>query len=144
MRQSGRTSTLAPPSAAEAMNRTLDAIAASDEDLVPAFFRRFFQRYPELAPRFHNRASSQGTMVNEMILMLLAEAAGEAWLPTFLRAQVSTHHRHGEIALEHFRGSLDLLVESLAEAAGSGWNAVQYAAWRGAADRLNGLITRYH
>lgn len=127
----------------ELMTQTLEAVAAADVDIVPLYFERFFARWPEQEGLFHNRASSQGTMINEMIGMLLAGAEGADWVPMFMRAQVTTHHDHGGIMLEHYRASLDLLIEVLAEAAGPGWNAAQDRAWREATASLFALIEDY-
>ena len=118
------------------------AIAEAGVDIVPVYFDRFFVRFPGQAANFHNRVTSQGAMVNEMLTMLLAQAGGESWVPMMMRAQVTTHHDHGAITLDEYRGALDLLVEVLAEAAGDGWTDAADAAWTGEADRLYALIER--
>lgn len=125
------------------MTRTIEAIGAAGVDIVPLYFERFFARYPAQLGLFHNRASSQGAMVNEMLTMLLAQGQGEDWVPTMMRAQVTTHFDHGDIELTQYRGALDLLVEVLGQAAGRDWNAAQATAWQAQADRLYALIARY-
>lgn len=118
------------------------AIAEAGVDIVPVYFERFFTRFPGQSANFHNRVTSQGAMVNEMLTMLLAQAGGESWVPMMMRAQVTTHHDHGAISLDEYRGALDLLVEVLADAAGAGWTDAADAAWHGEADRLYALIER--
>ena len=133
----------AAPTAHALMMQSLEAVAGTGTDLVPRYFERFFALYPAQEGNFHNRVTSRGGMVNEMLTMLLAQAEGAAWVPTIMRAQVATHYDHGDIALEQYRGALDLLVEVLAEAAGQGWDAAQERAWRGEAERLFALIADY-
>ncbi len=81
-------------------------------------------------------------MVNEMLTMLLAQAAGETWVPMIMRAHVTTHYSHGDIALSQYRDALTMLVDVLADAAGPDWSAAQDAAWREEADALFALIAR--
>lgn len=133
--------TVATTPAADLMAQSL---ALVERDIVPEFFARFFAGFPTEERNFHNRATSQGTMVNEMLSFLLALADGEDWLPTMLQTQVLTHHDKGEIALERYRDSLHLLVDVLADAAGPGWTVEHEGAWRGQADRLYAMIEGYY
>lgn len=126
------------------MVATLEHIAAADTDIVPLFFAAFYQACPGERERFCNRASSEGLMVNEMLSMLLAQAAGEPWLATMMRAQVNTHHDHGDIQLEQYRLALDILIGVLCDAAGDKWDRQTDRAWRLGADRLFALIEQYY
>lgn len=128
----------------DAMMQSLDAVAEAGVDIVPAYFARFFAQCPADEAMFLNRAASQGAMVNEMLTMLLAQAAGEEWVPMMMRAQVTTHWDHGEIPLERYRAALDLLVDVLADTAGAGWQAEWDAAWRGQVERMFALIARVY
>ncbi|MBU6268764.1 MAG: globin [Sphingomonadales bacterium] len=135
---------MATTTAHDLMLASLDAVAVADVDIVPRYFERFLAGRPDEAALFHNRAASHGAMVNEMLTMLLAQAADEGWVPMMMRAQVTTHHDHGDIALDRYRDALDLLVEVLAEAAGPRWRPEFDRVWRGACDRLYALIARHH
>ena len=126
------------------MLASLDLVAERGVDIVPRYFARFYAAFPDDEANFHNRAASQGAMVNEMLTMLLAQAAGEQWVPMIMRAQVTTHYTHGEIALSQYRDALTLLVDVLAEAAGPGWTDVHDQAWREEADTLFALIARHY
>ena len=126
------------------MTRSLEAVADAGIDIVPRFYSQLFALYPEQEANFHNRASSRGTMVNDMVAMLLAQAEGADWVSMIIRAQVATHHDHGDIALEHYRGTLHLLVDVLAEAAGPAWDDAQERAWRRQAAQLFDLIARFY
>ena len=133
---------LLPPH--QAMALSLDAVAEAGVDIVPVYFERFFAQQPADSAMFHNRAASQGAMVGEMLTMLLAQAAGEEWVPMMMRAQVATHWDHGPIALERYRNALDLLVDVLAETAGALWLPEYEAAWRGQVKRMFALIARVY
>lgn len=132
---------VASTTAAELMAQSLTLV---ERDIVPEFFARFFGGFPAEERNFHNRATSQGTMVNEMLSFLLALAEGEYWLPTMLQTQVLTHHDKGDIALERYRDSLHLLVDVLADAAGPGWTPAMDHAWRDTADQLYAMIEGYY
>ena len=133
---------LLPPH--EVMTASLDAVAEAGGDIVPVYFERFFAQRPADSAMFHNRAASQGAMVNEMLSMLLAQAGNEEWVPMMMRAQVTTHWDHGEIALQRYRDALDLLVDVLADTAGARWLPEYEAAWRGQVERMFALIARVY
>lgn len=136
--------TPATVSAHDAMLHSLEAVAEAEVDIVPVFFARFFGAHPAERANFHNPASSQGAMVNEIMDTLLAIASGEEWVPLMLRNQVRTHHDHGDIALERYAQALDLFVTVLAEAAGPRWLPAHERAWREQAERMAALIERYY
>jgi hemoglobin-like flavoprotein len=128
----------------DTMLRALYAVAESGVDIVPLFFERFDAACPEQATLFCNRGSAEGLMVNEMLSMLLAQAAEEPWLPTMMRAQINTHHDHGDIQLEQYRVTLGLLMETLQSVAGERWTPAFSEAWQDACDKLFGMISRYY
>ncbi len=131
-------------SAHEQMLASLDLVGESGVDIVPLFFARFYAQWPDERARFCNRASSEGLMVNEMLAMLLAFAAQEPWLPTMMRAQVNTHHDHGDIALEQYRTTLAMLLDVLREAAGERWTPHDNTLWEQAADGLFATIAEHY
>jgi hemoglobin-like flavoprotein len=126
------------------MERSLQVVAETGVDIVPRFFARFHDALPGQRERFYNRGSAEGLMVNEIISMLLAQANGEAWLTTMLRASINTHHDHGGIELEHYRLTFDTLIAVLRETAGSGWRAEFQQAWKDQADQLYTMIERFY
>lgn len=126
------------------MLASLELVGERGADIVPTFFERFYARFPDQRERFCNRASSEGLMVNEMLGMLMAQAGGEPWVDTMMRAQVYTHHDHGEIILDSYRAAMDLLVEVLEEAAGAGWESSWTAAWQESADGLFAVIAKHY
>lgn len=131
-------------SAHEQMLASLDLVGESGVDIVPLFFARFYAKWPDERERFCNRTSSEGLMVNEMLAMLLAFAAEEPWLRTMMRAQVNTHHDHGNIALEQYAEVFAMLVDVLRDAAGSEWSPELDAVWGEAATGLFGIIAEHY
>lgn len=128
----------------DTMLASLEAVAEAGQDIVPPYFERFYAACPADEAMFHNRASSQGAMVNEMLTMLLAQAEGAEWLPMMMHAQVTTHHDHGDIALPRYREALDLLVDVMGDTAGPRWLPEYEAVWRGQVERMFALITRFY
>lgn len=124
--------------------QSLEAVAASEVDIVPVFFERFFAAHPLECGNFHNPRSSEGLMVNEIMAMLLALAADEDWLAMMLRNQVRTHHDHGDLTLERYRDVLDLFVTVLGDTGRPRWKPAYEAAWREQAARIFALIERYY
>lgn len=118
------------------MNGTLEAIGEAEIDPVPLYFERFFARFPEQDEQFHNRSSSEGMMFNEMLELLLGMAADKKWIPVLACSHVRTHDDHCDIGSEQYRGSLELMLEVLKEAAGDAWDERQQAAWRTEIERL--------
>jgi hemoglobin-like flavoprotein len=128
---------------AAALNASLEAIADQGIDIVPRFFACFYAEFPAQRERFCNRKSSEGLMVNEMIAMILAAANREPWLDMMMRAQVNTHHSHGDISQEQYQRSLSILVDVLRNAAGNTWNDRAEQAWRSQAAVLVSAVARY-
>lgn len=123
----------------DAMMQSLEAIADAEIDIVPRFFAELYVRFPSEAANFLNPGHSHGTMVSEMITMLLALAEGDVWVPTMMRIQQSTHESHG-IELERYEQTLATLIDVLRHAAGDSWQTEHEDAWRTQARRLFEII----
>ncbi len=122
------------------MEATLVAIAEANIDIIPGLFERFFATFPEQRPAFINLAAASGRMTNETIEALVGLAADESWVPVTITNFVDLHRNYGEIPQSHYMAFVDMVVEELANAAGSGWNDHQERAWRTHAQRLNAMI----
>ncbi len=133
-----------PTPAYEALMASMDAIVADGVDIVPMFFAHFFRANPAEQAKFHNKLSSHGNMVNEIMGLLLAVAAEEPWVEMFTRAQLRTHEGYGDIALERYREALDMFVDVLGESAGARWTAEWDRCWRDQAARLMVMIERWY
>jgi hemoglobin-like flavoprotein len=127
---------------AAAMERTLFAIADADRDIVPLLFRRFLETYPDQRPAFTNLEAAQGRMTNETIEALVGLATNAYWVPVTITNFVDLHRNYGEIPLELYVAFVNMLVETLAESAGSAWTPEQDLAWRSQAKRLNEMIAQ--
>lgn len=133
-----------PTPAYATLMASMDAIVADGVDIVPLFFARFFRANPGEQEKFHNKVSSHGNMVNEIMGLLLAVAAEEGWVEMFTRAQLRTHEGYGEIALERYREALAMFVDVLGEAAGPRWTPEWDQCWREQAARLMETIERWY
>ena len=108
---------------AAVMEKTLLAIADANVDIVPMLFTRFLAAYPEQRTAFTNLEAAQGRMTNETVEALLGLATREYWVP-----------------VEQYAAFVNMLVDTLAEAAGRAWTEAQDHAWKSQAKRLNGMI----
>ena len=122
------------------MEATLVAIAEADIDIVPGLFEHFFAAFPEQRPAFINLAAASGRMTNETIEALLGLAADESWVPVTITNFVDLHRNYGEIPNAQYWAFVDMVVDALADAAGTGWSDRQERAWRNQARRLNAMI----
>lgn len=127
---------------AATMEKTLFAIAAADQDIVPLLFKRFLETYPDQRSTFTNLEAAQGRMTNETIEALIGLAANAYWVPVTITNFVDLHRNYGNIPLELYIAFVDMLVVTLAEAAGSAWTLEQELAWQSQAKRLNTMIAQ--
>lgn len=125
---------------AAVMERTLVAIADANVDIVPAVFERFLATFPEQRAAFTNLEAAQGRMTNETVEALLGLATREYWVPVTITNFVDLHRNYGEIPLEQYAAFVNMVVDTLADAAGQDWTEEQELAWKSQADRLNGMI----
>lgn len=125
---------------AAVMEKTLLAIADANVDIVPMLFTRFLAAYPEQRTAFTNLEAAQGRMTNETVEALLGLATREYWVPVTITNFVDLHRNYGEIPLEQYAAFVNMLVDTLAEAAGRAWTEAQDHAWKSQAKRLNGMI----
>lgn len=119
---------------------TLIAVAQADIDITPALFDRFFAAFPEQRPAFINLAAASGRMTNETIEAMVGLAAGEPWVPVTITNFVDLHRNYGEIPQAQYMAFVDMVVDALADATGTGWNDGQERVWRTQARRLNAMI----
>jgi hemoglobin-like flavoprotein len=122
------------------MEQSLITIAERDVDIVPIVFNRFFAAYPKERANFYVPEASYGRMVNETLEILTALAAGAEWAPVSIARFVDLHRNYGAIPLQQYDDFVDMLVATLADAAGDGWTTEHHDAWTEAAVRLKALI----
>ncbi len=125
---------------ADILEQALMAVAEADEDITPHFFRRLFERHPEQQASFYHPTVTCGTMVNEMIELLMALGAEERWVENSTQSLVMAHRCYGDIALPLYGESLDLLIDTFADLAGNRWTPEFDSAWRNVARRFKTII----
>ncbi|MBK7283798.1 MAG: globin [Sphingomonadales bacterium] len=126
------------------LEESLYAVSANGEDITPRFFDRFFALHPDQRANFFHPDSTCGAMVNEILQSLLGLATQESWVPTSIQSLVIAHRSYGNIPLVLYDEALDLLVETLALAAGKRWTTQYDAAWRTTVRSCKEMIARAH
>lgn len=122
----------------QAMEASLETISI---DVTPIVFERFFATYPQQKGNFYVPEVSCGRMVNESVSILLGLAADERWAPPAIENFMGLHRaNYDPISLSEYGRFLDLLVDVLAEVAGSDWTEAAEAAWREQAERFKAHI----
>lgn len=135
---------LHPKTAHDVFNASLEAAAASGVDIIPEFFSRFFAAHPEQRDSFCRPNSTQGAMVNEMILMLGGIAAGDAWTNEALETSVGMHQSYGEIGPDLYDSALTILRQTVATSAGTAWREDYDAVWHQLGSQLTQKIKTIH
>jgi hemoglobin-like flavoprotein len=123
-----------------AMEAPLFAIAEADIDIAPILFDRFFSVFPERKATFINPEASRGRMTNETIEAMIGLATNAQWVPTTIVNFVDLHQIYGDFPASLYNGWIDLLLDTLAEAAGSAWTAESDKAWRTQGERLKAMV----
>ncbi|HEY9581057.1 MAG TPA: globin domain-containing protein [Rhizorhapis sp.] len=127
----------------ETLERSLEAVMEAGKDITPFFYDRFFALYPEQRANFYHFESTSGTMVNEMITSVLALASNEAWLTNSVQNFVAAHRSYGDIPPDAYARLLDVLVDTLAQVAGSRWTDEFETAWRWYVSGMKALIAEH-
>src|SRR3546814_6562282 len=83
------------------------------------------------------------SMVNEMITSVLALASNEAWLTNSVQNFVAAHRSYGDIPPDAYARLLDVLVDTLAQVAGSRWTDEFETAWRWYVSGMKDLIAEH-
>jgi hemoglobin-like flavoprotein len=126
------------------LEESLYAVTANDEDITPRFFDQFFALHPEQRGNFFHPTITCGAMVTEILQSLMGLATHESWVPTSSQSLVIAHRSYGDIPLALYDEALDLLVDTLAAAAGERWTPAYDAAWRQQCVLLKDMIARAH
>jgi hypothetical protein len=122
------------------MEASLGAIAERNIDIVPLVFERFFAAFPGQQEIFYNPDASCPRMAGETLEALIGTAAGEPWVPTMITTFVDLHRNYDKISADDYARYVDLVVDTVATAAGADWTDDMARAWQAQAHRLNLLI----
>lgn len=128
------------PNIITVMEAPLFAIAESDIDIAPILFDRFFAAFPELRAVFINPDAARGRMTNETIEAMIGLATNEYWVPTTIVNFVDLHTVYGDFPASLYAAFIDLVVDTLGDAAGTAWTTESEAAWRIQAERLKAMV----
>src|SRR3546814_10271806 len=78
-----------------------------------------------------------------MITSVLALASNEAWLTNSVQNFVAVHRSYGDIPPDAYARLLDVLVDTLAQVAGSRWTDEFETAWRWYVSGMKALIAEH-
>lgn len=117
-------------------------IAAADVDIRVPLFERFFAAFPERRADFISVDAASRRMTDETFEMMLGLAKGEGWVWPLVAELVFTHRSYGALPIAEYDAFIDMTVEELGAAAGSGWNDGAAAAWQRHADALKAMIRK--
>ncbi|MEL0252526.1 MAG: globin [Novosphingobium sp.] len=120
---------------------SIEAVALTGVDIVPLFFERLFERYPEQRDNFQRPAATQGAMVNDMITMLAQFASGSPTARATLHDCLDRHQSYGPIAIEHFTEAWNILLKTCEVVAGGDWSTRFSQLWSNLIPQ-GGLISR--
>lgn len=123
------------------MEAPLFAIAEADIDIARALFDRFFAAFPEHRAVFINPDAARGRMTNETIEAMIGLATDEYWVPTTIVNFVDLHRIYGDFPASLYAAFIDLVVDTMADAAGPAWTSEADTAWRTQAQRLKAMVS---
>lgn len=124
----------------DAMEASLLAIAERDVDIAPLLSARFLDQFPEHRAAFINPDAAWGRMTSETIEAMIGLATQQSWVATSIVNFVDLHKNYGEFRASLYAAYVDMTVDVIAEAAGTGWTAAADHAWRLQAERLKQMI----
>lgn len=125
------------------IDASLEAVAQSGVDIVPAYFERFYSTFPEQLEAFNRPNATQGAMVNEMISFIAASASEEAWVDAAVDDTAARHSSYGEISPDQFKRAIDILIEVLANAGGAAWRPEHTDVWLVHAKRIEARLRQF-
>lgn len=120
---------------------SIEAVALTGVDIVPLFFERLFERYPEQRDNFQRPAATQGAMVDDMIALLAEFASGSPTARAALHDCLDRHQSYGPIAIEHFTEAWNILLKTCEVVAGRDWSTRFSQYWSNLVAQ-DGLIPR--
>lgn len=120
---------------------SIEAVALTGVDIVPLFFERLFERYPEQRDNFQRPAATQGAMVNDMVALLAEFASASPTAQATLQDCLDRHQSYGPIAIEHFTEAWNILLKTCEAVAAGDWGARFSQLWSNLVAQA-GLISR--
>jgi hemoglobin-like flavoprotein len=121
---------------------SFDMLVERQPRLTPRFYELLFARYPQAKPLFGAGASArQQEMLQSALVAVLDHLEDASWLEQTLGAMGAKHLDYG-VTDEMYEWVGESLLATLAEVAGSDWNAELARAWSAAYAAIAGLMLR--
>ena len=109
---------------------SLEAVAATCEDVVPPVYEALFKRFPEFEDLFvlDIDHGAKGHMLNEALSMAEGLLGDDPIAHNFIAAERMNHVGYG-ITDEIFEGFYAVMADTFKEIAGPAWTPEMTAAW---------------
>ncbi len=121
--------------------RAVDVLAGSRTEMAADFYRRLFERHPQLQPYFEDSDSIvlERMFVTALRSMMMASSSP----PEFAQQvdQITERHQPRHINPEYFELFTEVLLETLADYAGDAWTPEVEAAWSAVATQTAGALS---
>ncbi len=122
------------------MEHTLALLAERNIELRHGLYERFFARFPARRKAFLCPEATSVRMTDETLQLLYGLALGETWVWPLVAELVVTHRAYGALPLREYDAFVDLVVDELKAALGTGWTREQAEAWQEQAEALKTMV----
>ncbi|MCP9874701.1 globin domain-containing protein [Synechococcus sp. Cruz CV-v-12] len=114
--------------AIDRLRASFDLLLADGSRLTAIFYAKLFERYPGVRALFPTDMRAQEGKLMDSLRAVVAHLEAPQGLQAELRAMGARHVKYGA-KTEHYPLVRDLLIESMADAAGKGWSPELNAEW---------------
>lgn len=122
------------------LRSSFEMVVEREPMLTSRFYDVLFERYPQVRALFHRRPPEvQQLMLRQALIAVLDHMEEADWLEDTLRGLGAQHVDYG-VTEEMYGWVGESLLATIAEAAGSAWNAELNEAWTTALDAISGLM----
>ena len=120
----------------ELIGETWNALGSAQRDFVEAFYRRFFERFPDYRPLFPLELNPQHLeKMVQTIALLASRSADHSRVAPYLH-EVGRAHRAHALTARDFDNFKRTFVEVLGEHLAGQWSAEAARAWNDAFDTV--------
>jgi len=124
----------------DALRASFGVVIDRQPDLTKVFYEELFARHPEARALFSRRPMAvQERMLAETLVAAMDHLEDPAWLSEQLAALGARHAEYG-VTTEMYGWVAEVLLATLARAAGDAWSPAYEAAWRDALTAIAELM----
>jgi hemoglobin-like flavoprotein len=125
----------------QAIEDSLELVAAACEDPTPKVYERLFQKFPEVEPLFilDENDSAKGHMQFQAIECVLDLVGPRTYATTLIQSERINHDGLG-VPVETFSEFFPVLKDTFQEIAGESWTGEHEAAWGQLLNEIHEII----